>query len=133
MALNKDLLKKTVAYILDNPEKWNQAHWAIVPEDKGICGTAFCFAGTALHLAYPGALLVGGFPSIGADDGLVFESMVLPQVGKVDISEFAETELGLTDEQADVLFDSDNKLPTILRMVAALLDDENVDLYDLMG
>lgn len=50
---NAAALLRTLAYIEEHPENWNQEEWAVrnpgkkwVPDN--ICGTAFCFAGNAL-------------------------------------------------------------------------------------
>ena len=135
MALNTDLLKQTLAYILDNPEKWNQKSWAtaVSPEGAGTkevpvgtCGTAFCFAGTALAVKYPKAVMVNPYEVGGGK--IVFDTIRIPRLGTLDISETAQKQLGLNDAQASDLFDASNKLPTILRMVAALLENPNVDL-----
>lgn len=128
MALNTDLLKRTLAYILENPEKWDQKHWAT--KVTGTCTTAFCFAGTALHLNHPGSMLVGGWP-IGVDgDRFATDTMEVPGLGDVDIEETAAEELGLSDDQNEYLFDSENTLPQILRMVAELLEDPDADLWE---
>jgi hypothetical protein len=126
MALNTELLKQTLSYILNNPEKWDQKHWAT----KGSCTTAYCFAGTAVHLQHPKSAMIGGWRIGVTGDRLAFDTMRVPGLGTVDIESQAAEDLGLTTDQVNCLFEGDNTLPQILRMVAELLEDPNADLSE---
>jgi hypothetical protein len=128
MALNTDLLKDTLAYILMNPEKWDQTHWAT--KVKGTCTTAYCFAGTAVHLQHPNSKMVGGWPIGLNHNTMAFDVMEVPGLGDVDIEDQAAEDLGLSEDQVACLFEAANTLPQILRMVAELLEDPDADLEE---
>ncbi len=46
------LAKETYAYIIEHPEEHDQGVWW---RKKPFCGTTACFAGHAVHIAYPDA------------------------------------------------------------------------------
>ena len=100
MAVNIELLQKTLDTIKANPEHWNQEQWH--------CGTSHCFAGFAELIA----------------NNLSIE-MSCEQVralrlnGKLEdrICSYAEKLLGITDDDSDVLFDPYNTLEQLERMV----------------
>jgi hypothetical protein len=117
--LNTELLTTVMAYIEDHPDEWSQDWWA----KSTPCGTSFCFAGHAVHIAvpdarfcwqdsdkYPGkrqaALLVSA-------DGAHFSSIAVR----------ARSVLGLTSQQAHVLFREDNTLDDLKRHVKTLCDE----------
>lgn len=100
------------------PSEWNQATWR--------CGTGMCFAGHA-------AAMTGRLFSDPEDNGI--QSDVLISDGRIgvafasevvqyprgtvlyDIPEFARRQLGLTQDQADLLFESDNTLTDIRNLI----------------
>lgn len=100
MAVNVELLRKTLDTIKANPEHWNQRHWH--------CDTNHCFAGFAELIA----------------NNLSIE-MSWEQVralrlnGKLEsgTGRYAEKLLGITDDDGDVLFDPYNTLEQLERMV----------------
>lgn len=50
---NTDLIRKTIAMIERNPKRWSQDSYVDVvvsEEEKNVCGTTMCFAGTALAI-----------------------------------------------------------------------------------
>jgi hypothetical protein len=121
MAINVDLLKRTLAYIEAHPDEWDQSMWATT----GVCGTTFCFAGTAVHLS-------GGrpyFDNLYSDDatdayfvvpGSVPEATGRPGEYENKYSTVARKLLGLDIDQGTELFDENNKLSDLRRIVAKL-------------
>lgn len=63
----KAMAQDVVDYIVENPERHNQANWVVSVDDgtqhqvvdaikkvkeEGVCGTTMCIAGTAIYLKY---------------------------------------------------------------------------------
>jgi hypothetical protein len=141
-APNVPLLRATFAVIKNHPEHWDQGDWR--------CSTGMCFAGWASVIAgaefvVPHALLDSLEPlevqghrvnpqgiaclvrhplaehhccvvSTSASERLV-------ALTGMRVNAFAQQALGLTEDQADALFDSGNSLPTLERMVEILIED----------
>ncbi len=108
---NTDLLNRTLNYIEAHPSEWNQDQWAA----RSSCGTVYCFAGTAAVLS--GQPLAwrdsyqDDFPEIATnviDEGEVGDSIFTA----------ARELLELSADQADRLFDPQNKLADLRRLVA---------------
>jgi len=130
------------------PSRWQQRAWrtalttpatgTVLP---GRCDTAFCVAGWAIELhpewtwlhvrpsgrASDDALvLLAAAPGFDSDSGFDFNRVR-------DAGDVARDLLGLTDDQADALFEAVNSLTTVLAMIDALLEDPSADpdaLYD---
>jgi hypothetical protein len=102
----KVLLKETYNYIVEHPEQHNQRHWQLWKTSSN-CGTAYCFAGMAVHLA--------GY-DINVHD-CVKEWQDSPHV-----SDVARELLGLDPEQAGMLFRGENSIDRIRQ----LLEEWNV-------
>lgn len=99
---NRELLEKTLQYIVDHPEEHNQAHW--------VCGTAMCFAGHAVVLA--------GHQLHRLSDGTLTGNTVDGN----HVSTIARDELGLTYMQSETLFHSKNSVHDIKEIVNDLLN-----------
>jgi hypothetical protein len=109
MTINVPLLRKILEHITAHPAEWNQQNWGLQTD----CGTAFCVAGHAV--AMTGHTLVWrGQMLVGVDDGRT----------AADIRRTAREELGLTGEQAGVLFESDNTLRELWEYASDFTDGE---------
>lgn len=106
---NVDLLRQTLEHIETHPELWDQMHWA----HQTACGTAYCFAGTALMLAGK-----ADFAWYGRElDGLTYASEM---ANGEDIHDAAAALLELDEEDAVELFCPDNDLGQLRDLVAKL-------------
>ena len=97
MAVNIELLQKTLDTIKANPKHWDQRHWH--------CGSSHCFAGFA-------ELLVRDLPINQPVNSEVFLS------GETE--QFATQQLGLNVDDADILFAYDNTLADLELFVKEL-------------
>lgn len=100
--LNVERLRGTLQRIEDNPSEWNQATWR--------CGTQMCFAGHACNEA--GAEWDGDF--------VVSTRVRNEQEGQDEwqpISDRAREVLGLTDQEANVMFAGYNTIDDLRLMV----------------
>lgn len=114
---NVDLLRQTMDHIEAQPENWDQLHWA----RRTPCGTAGCFAGTALMLAGQAEFTW----STRIDDGLIFADEMLD--GR-DIGDAAQELLGLDMDDADGLFDPNNTLDQLRDWVAKLTAEATAEV-----
>lgn len=102
---NVELLDRTLAYIEEHPEEWDQKEW--------VCGSTACFAGNAL--------LLEGLERIRTSNGRLLSrtDLQVPSTGaSVEIAETAKCALGLTDMQARTLFAGFNNMAALRQMVA---------------
>lgn len=131
--LNVKLLREVLDYIKANPQKWNQDAWFKVSVDKqgepifnkvtlqfeevNSCNTALCFAG---HAA-----LMSGFDAPPRYDYEVWRGWGpgLPKGERMDVDQYATEVLGLSTNQADVLFNGDNSLEDLERIVGKLIEN----------
>lgn len=100
---NVPLLNKVREHIEDHPEEWDQYVW------RSACGTTYCFAGLA-------ALFDGAEWAAGPGGGLVVTS---PD-GEECVASRAQRALGLTADEAQRLFETNNKIGDIDRHLAAI-------------
>lgn len=115
---------------LDLPSEWDQNHWLLnlgeVLTEVAPCGTACCIAGKV-------TLEDGWLPNAAVDSP---ENWTISEsedyVIKVDksgkpvgdaryVPEVAQEILGLTDDQANRLFDGDNDLDDVLDVIVEIL------------
>lgn len=123
MEHNVPLLRKTMEYIEENPDRWDQDNWFRVKSAIGIiyehepvvpatteyyralnehgCGTTMCFAGTACWLS--GDTVVG------------LESVMTPEGQVVDVEERAAELLGLSFAEAFLIFSYGTSFTGLLR------------------
>lgn len=136
--MNDELLSKTFDWIVDNPHHHDQKSWGhaddsllegverklVRPVTGGFsyeavavevtCGTSMCFAGAAVHLENPGAMLLVYMDD--ADRGVATE-MELPDGEVVDIANEAQHILGLSITKREELFDGENSIERIHRLL----------------
>jgi hypothetical protein len=136
--VNVKLLQDVLNYIKAHPQSWRQTDWymvldwqkrEIVPHlveveysEVNSCGTAMCFAG---HAA-----LMEGFPA---------PPKTGPWVRDVDgkawgegVDEFARKRLGLSYDVAEELFDGDNTIEVLEKMVEEIIENPDVHFYTLV-
>lgn len=118
MEPNIPLLRKTLEYIEEHPDEWNQDSWA---ERRSGCGTTMCVAGTAAYLS--GANLVWTAGGAG-DISFVEATSCRTEDGLYhDIEDYATDLLGLTPGQANAIFYSNPADPQKLReLVEKVID-----------
>lgn len=110
MAVNKELLLQTLAYIEEHPEEWRQGRWR--------CGSTACFAGHA-------ALLAGAEWLHKKEINQATDEKVRAPDGAVEwVNDYAKHVLGLTTDVAEALFHGNNTLSDLRRIVAGLVDPE---------
>lgn len=108
MAVNVELLQKTLDTIKANPQHWNQVVWH--------CGTSHCFAGFA-------ELIDKGLPIDTSKDELRdIPGFFSPYHSEWNTSAHAAELLGISDYDAENLFASYNTLRTLEEMVAELIE-----------
>lgn len=111
---NVKLLRETLAHIEAEPEKWDQSVYR--------CETGMCFAGWAVTLDG------GRWKTRPDEDGhalLVAEAEddeISRKMGDIHAADRAHRILGLTDGQADALFEGDNTLDDLRAIVNAICE-----------
>jgi hypothetical protein len=115
---NIPLLRKCVEWAEAEAAKptggmWNQEVWASETE----CGTAFCIAGYACAIGVPGA-------KIAKQPWLSDIFVELHIDGEwASWSDTGQEILGLTDDEADDLFDSDNTVADVRRIAERIASE----------
>lgn len=109
---NLDLIDRVLQQIDAEPERWNQGWWS----GPSSCGTAYCFGGWAV------ALSGGVWTGDGYTDTLVPErgDSAYPMADYTYVEERATRLLGLTQREADRLFDSMNSREDLQEIVDEL-------------
>lgn len=99
-------------------EVWHQGEWFRTSSDPDTCGTAGCFAGWAALLsgARPFNHMFVEPPNVPGQDELPTE--------KIDL--YARQVLGLTFQQADILFAAYNTRADLNKYVDNLLNDRDI-------
>lgn len=112
-------LNRALAHIEAHPEQHDQGVWL----RKVDCGTAACLAGWVVIQEYPEA----GFVRDRYDIGNTYSRVdILPEGKAPLVDEVAFQLLGITSDQADVLFDERNTIGHLKAMRDLLAADENV-------
>lgn len=138
---NNELLLETLNYIKENPQKWMQDVWfgfydadgnrilePVELEEVNSCNTAFCFAGhAALKTGFPAPPVNGYEPWVKSEYDPVAARPV-----RTFVDEYAQKQLGLTWDQADVLFSGDNSLEDLETLVNAIIENPDIDQDDLL-
>lgn len=110
---NIEMLNRIIAQIKAEPKLWQQDSYAT----ETACGTAFCVAGWAAALTRPAPVVRWGMAWEFKDGA-----------GKLgDFVDVGMEVLGLTDDQADALFASNNTLKDIEAMRDALAANPDID------
>lgn len=118
---NFPLLWKVYDHIVAHPEEWDQAAWAIRVRDEdtettallkdGFCGTSFCVAGHAVHMSDPSAEFI--FEVWKGSDFVCANKLSLPGGTTEWVGTHAAKMLGLDEDEAELLFNGANSLPSI--------------------
>ncbi len=145
MSVNRELLLEVLEIIRVNPEQWNQEDWHTTPEERGAwshCGTAHCFAGWAklIFLELPTNdpdIFLERYANVEWPDGLaefiIYESNKTPMTSeelretysvRTLTSFIARFALGITDDQADRLFNANNSFEQLERIVYEILEED---------
>ena len=119
--VNTELLERTMQHIEDNPKLHNQRVWA---EETG-CGTAACLAGRACALSgielQPGWVQIWtGFMHANVQGAALIGGKL------VSAGETAMELLGISAEDAILLFSPGNTIPQLKLMVKDLLNGEHL-------
>lgn len=128
----RDLIKK-------HPEKHDQEQWVNVPADLvkfndggtalATCGTSACVAGWAVAMAGGKYLINRGCHE--AREGVYAPHRVVDPVGNAHLIEvYAAKVLGLTDKEADILFEATNSREEVLDMLKALIKGRKIERPD---
>lgn len=121
--------------------EWDQGNWITLPFEYSLldgrsedllasvpCGTACCIAGKV-------ALEAGGRPAvvgIGTDFPHYAGSLVnMPDGTKVGVDEFAARRLGITGDQAEVLFSGSNDIEDLRLIIGALIANPRINFQQL--
>ena len=118
MSINAPELRRVLAHIETHQDLWEQSWWRsfINEDEQGRCNTAYCFAGWKCELD-------GVTWAHGPEDGYEGDSdLIILPTGMTNASTYAIDALGLTWEQAMQLFDSENTLDDLRRIVAKLCE-----------
>jgi hypothetical protein len=112
---NVELLHRTLAHVEEHQDLWDQRHWA----SHTPCGTAYCFAGTALMLAGKADFTWCS----RAYDGLEYAEQM---ADGEDIDTAARELLGLDLLDGDALFAPQNTLDQLRELVAKFTTEEQL-------
>ncbi|MBO0676907.1 hypothetical protein JRC04_05480 [Mycolicibacterium sp. S2-37] len=121
--------------IKNSPDKHDQKQWVnIVPDLVKIdgelkyatCGTSACVAGWAA--AINGAkYLITPFTDFDEDDKVYRPNMVIDKKGQQHcIEDYAQEVLGLTNEEAELLFDGELPRKEVLRLLKRLIKGKKI-------
>lgn len=106
---NVELLQKTLQYIKDHPEEWNQSSWD--------CGTTACFAGWACRLA------IMENETLFAEYGRYWEKKGWESSFPYNfIEQLAKDVLDIDHDDANNLFSSTNTLNTLEEIVNDIIN-----------
>lgn len=107
------------------PSEWDQIHWAVNPIQYARywdqqpppvdCGTACCLAGKAVARQ-------GGVFKIGRDGVAAYADM--PDGKTVAIDDYAQQILGLSEHQADTLFEGYNTIEDVRKYIQEIKDGD---------
>lgn len=132
---NIELLQETLDYIKAHPSEWYQEYWA---SKAPMCGTKFCFAGHAIQLAQPKGIKAKFYWMDSAEnvsdpsqphEGLLTANLVDVPDGTYEVAELASRYLGLTDDEADYLFEGDNTIARLEEYIDVLKDGGDLQAY----
>lgn len=99
------LARAVLEYIEANPDEWNQNFWAYAD----ACGTVYCFAGHAVHMAHPAAQFLFGFgAAVGTHEAA--QATIPAKDVPMRVDQVAQALLGLDRRSANIMFWSNNTL-----------------------
>lgn len=112
MTINHSEIEAIIGHIEAHPEEWDQRNWA----SRSDCGTAYCLAGLA-------CVRSGGQAKFYR--GLEYASTCSLPDGRTELIVLvAQDLLGLTNDQADILFDASNTIDDLKRIAKSFHDNE---------
>ena len=115
---NVTLARRILEHIEAHPEEWQQNFWAKqLLGSEASCGTAFCYAGHAVHMAHPDAEFQFYEHDLLSEQA---SDVQIPGVGLRNIKFTAQELLGLSDYSADVMFAASNTLEHLRDYVGQL-------------
>ena len=133
------LLDSMIQFIEEHPRTWRQASWfqtvdtetgeekyvgrIETVEELNSCGSSFCLAG---HVA-----LRTGFPAPPLKNDKEWEREVDDQLYPEGVAVFAAKQLGISNGQAEELFEGNNELIDLKRMSILLKLDPTISQYML--
>ena len=120
MTVNVGLLQKTLETIKANPTHWNQKNWH--------CNSSHCFAGFT-ELLYFGLPIYSNVETLRKDER-IYDPIALHEDFSWGTRNNATNALGLTVEDATLLFAGGNTLADIESMVVHLVKFENLINWD---
>lgn len=116
------LLEGALIHIKEHPEEWNQGYWGLTT----MCGTTFCLAGHVAILAgaeAPKNISTLDFWKVNPDGSLYLCGPDDWSSEAMHVSLYAREALGLTQEQAEALFNHSRTLEQLDILVARLKAD----------
>lgn len=116
--INTTLLRNTLEYIIDNPDKHDQSAWWYEHPSPGVCSTVGCFAGWAVALT--GYKVNTSYHCPVIDFGVA---------SRVTLPDMAARLLGLSEQYRNALFDANNTITDLANISYAITKGE-VDLID---
>lgn len=102
------LLWKVYDHISEHPEEWRQGYW--MTQVYRSCGTAFCFAGHVVHMT------VAEYEPAWTLSGVASAVLVNGKPHGIDV--LARNALGLSADEATMLFGANNSLSQIRDIIA---------------
>lgn len=112
MTRNVELLERTMQHISDHPENHAQEMWF----SENDCGTAACFAGWAC--------LLSGLEAVNA--GCRSAEVTTPHGVHGVAAVEAKKLLGITHDEADIIFDANNSADMLRLMVKDLANGDDL-------
>jgi hypothetical protein len=125
---NLPLLRKALTQI-ELPGVWDQSTW-MRTDQKSMCGTAGCIAGWAVELTGRYDLLLARVNEHDIHNTELYAEYAQDrETGEKEfIEEVARRELGLTEDEAEYLFDGNNGRHTLMTVAAAIAERAGEEL-----
>jgi exonuclease VII small subunit len=133
LRINIDLLRRVLGQIKTHPETWRQETWVSLGLTPG-CGTRFCFAGHAAHMSgfaprgleLDSSAYMGNLPPETVEALREWTRVYRPRYElsadyPIHVSVIASAVLGVNPTQATALFEGDNSLADLERIVSELI------------
>lgn len=131
--INAELLGRVLKHIKEVVKRWSQAYWSLATDN----GTAHCFGAWAVTLS--GITIhrdpIGEWAYVRAEDvpeGIEATNCTFRE-DRVTVISVATSLLGLSDDQAATLFDAENSLEDLERIVNELITLAVEELTEEIG
>lgn len=136
--INAELLGRTLKHIKETIDRWNQSWWSIATDN----GTAHCYAGWAVTLS--GIIIqhepIGGWAFVRPEDvpAGIDGTFWMYRDDRFTVPSVAASLLGLSEEQAKELFNPENDMEDLERIVGELIglaleEEINASLEEGLG